>query len=428
MIIKMIQKRSVFTFLFVVLFAFSYAQQNRAVSLQECLDQAVMEHPLYAQYQLQGQLTNLKVENLKSDLLPQFSVNGKASWQDKVIELPITLPGITIPTVSKDQYRLSVDVNQALYRGGLNKFQNEMEATNLALMDLATDKELYSIKSQTKALFFQIILIDKQKQILQSYQTILDQRFEESSVLVDEGVALESMRDVLKLELLNTKQALFNLEANRSALIKNLNEFTQLNLDGNCDFTLPEIISLPDAEQDRFEYRLMRIQQKQLETSKRLLSAKTKPMLFAFATAGFGRPGFNVLSNDFDDFYMLGFSLSWKVWDWKKNKNELKMMDINKALIETQKETFNMNIQLGLNQLQAEIDNQLSLLNNDPEIIQLHQNIVKTAEAQFKNGTLSTTDYVVELQKLNQAKLNFELHRITLVNSKLAYIELLGKL
>ena len=104
------------------------------------------------------------------------------------------------------------------------------------------------------------------------------------------------------------------------------------------------------------------------------------------------------------------------------------MVDINKELIETQKQTFELNIQMALNQLQSEIEKQKALVNIDPEIIALRENVVKTAEAQFKNGTLSTTDYVVELQKLNQAKLSFELHQISLVNSQLAYIETLGKL
>jgi outer membrane protein TolC len=151
-------------------------------------------------------------------------------------------------------------------------------------------------------------------------------------------------------------------------------------------------------------------------------------MLFAFATAGVGRPGFNMLSNDFDDFYMIGLNLKWDLWDWNKNKNEKKMVDINKELIEIQKQSFELNIQLALNQLMSEIDKQKTLVTTDPEIIALHENIVKTAEAQFKNGTLSSTDYIVELQKLNQAKLNFELHQISLVNSQLAYIETLGKL
>lgn len=424
----MIQKKKLFTLLLTLFFAFSYAQDLRQVSLQECMDQAVMQHPLYGQHQLQIALRNLKQDNLQSDLLPQISLNGKVSLQNEVVEFPISLPGVNIPSISKDQYRLSLDINQALYRGGLIKHQNAMEQNALAIADMLTDKDLYALKSQTKTLFFQIVLADKQKQIVQSYHEILKQKHNEAQVFVNEGVALVSILDVLKLELLNTEQELFNLAAVRKSLILNLKELTYLELDETSRFSLPVINNLPMANQNRFEYHLLSLQQQQLETSKGLLDIKTKPVLFAFATAGVGRPGFNMLSNDFADFYMIGLNMKWDLWDWNKNKNEKKMLDINKELIEIQKQSFELNIQLSLNQLQAEIEKQKALLNNDPEIIALRENVVKTAEAQFENGTLSSTDYIVELQKLNQSKLNFELHQISLINSQLAYIEILGKL
>lgn len=422
------QKKKLFTLLLTFFFAFSFAQESRWISLQECMDQAVMQHPLYGQHQLQSTLRDLQLNNFYLDLLPQISLNGKASLQNEVVEFPISLPGVNIPSISKDQYRLSLDINQALYRGGLIKHQNAMEQNALAIADMLTDKDLYALKSQTKTLFFQIVLADKQKQIVQSYHEILEQKHNEAQVFVNEGVALVSILDVLKLELLNTEQELFNLAAVRKSLILNLKELTYLELDETSRFSLPVINNLPMANQNRFEYHLLSLQQQQLETSKGLLDIKTKPVLFAFATAGVGRPGFNMLSNDFADFYMIGLNMKWDLWDWNKNKNEKKMLDINKELIEIQKQSFELNIQLSLNQLQAEIEKQKALLNNYPEIIALRENVVKTAEAQFKNGTLSSTDYVVELQKLNQAKLNFELHQISLINSQLAYIEILGKL
>ncbi len=422
------QKKKLLILFFTLLISVSYAQETREISLQECMDQAIMQNPLYAQHQLQSQLTNLQMSNLNSDLMPKISMNGKASWQNEVFSFPISFPGITIPTVSKDQYRLSLDINQAIYRGGLLKHQNEMEINDLAIADLITDKELYSLKSQVKNLFLQIILSDKQKQIVQSYREILAQKHSEAKVLVDEGVALVSVLDVLQLEIINTEQELFNIDAVRKSLIYNLRELTQLEIDESIQFTLPVINELPLVSQDRFEYHLLSMQQQQIESSKALLNIKTKPMLYAFASAGVGRPGFNILSDDFDDFYMLGLNLKWDLWDWNKTKNDKKMVDINKELIETKKESFELNIQLGLNSIKAEIEKQKSLLEKDPEIIALRENVVKTAEAQFKNGMLSSTDYVVELQKLNQAKLNLELHQIGLINSRLAYIELLGKL
>ena len=421
-------KKTLFTLLLLSVFTITYAQEARVISLQECMEQAVINHPLYGQHRMQSQLQSLKTDNLKAELLPQLSINGKASLQNEVIELPISLPGISIPSVSKDQYRLSLDVNQALYRGGLNKFQNRIEKDNLAIADMLIDKELYNVKAQTKNLFFQIVLLDKQKQIVSSYQKVLESKYKEVQVLVAEGVGLASVLDVLKLELINIKQELNSLSTARNAIIQNLNELTQLQLGADFAFTLPQISDLPASDQNRFEYHILTMQQQKLENSKGMLEVKNKPMVFAFATAGVGRPGFNMLSNSFDDFYMLGLNLKWNLWDWNKIKTEKKIVDINKDLIESQKQNFELSIQLGLNQLYAEIEKQQSLVTDDPEIIKLRTNVVETAEAQFNNGSLSSSDLVAEMQKLNQAKLNQELHKIALINSKLAYIELLGKL
>jgi len=155
----MIQKKKLFTLLLTLFFAFSFAQESRLISLQECMDQAVIHHPLYGQHQLQSALKNLKLGNFHSDLLPQISLNGKASLQNEVVELPISIPGVSIPSVSKDQYRLSLDINQPIYRGGLINQQQAMEQNTLEIANILIDKELYALKAQTKNLFFQIIFL-----------------------------------------------------------------------------------------------------------------------------------------------------------------------------------------------------------------------------------------------------------------------------
>jgi outer membrane protein TolC len=424
----MTKQKFVFIGLFFLISSFTYAQEVRKVSLQECMDQAVIHHPLYSQYQLQSQSSDLKKQNIKTALYPQLTLNGRATIQNKVISLPISLPGVSIPEVSKDQYRLSLDVNQAIYRGGIDKQQYALEEQSLDIAGMQTNEALYRVKSDVKRLFFQLVLSNKQMEIVESYRTTLGQKLKELQVLVEEGVALASTQDVLKLEYLNTEQELFNIKNTRQALLKNLELLTNIKFDQQSEFVLPVINTLPMTKQNRFEYQEISLRQMQLETSKNILDAKKKPMLFAFASGGFGRPGFNMLSNDFDDFMIFGLNLKWNFWDWNKTKNEKKIIDMNKQLLDAQKQNFDLNIRLGLNQTGADIEKQRSLIKQDPELIALRENVVKTAEAQFKNGTLTSFEYIQELQKLNQTKLNYEIHQISLINSQMNYLELLGKL
>ena len=89
------------------------------VTLQQCFAHALVNHPLYAQKTLKSDYSALQIENYQKDLFPQIVVNGKATWQNEVINLPFNIPGMDVPVLSKDQYRLSLDVNQAVYRGGI---------------------------------------------------------------------------------------------------------------------------------------------------------------------------------------------------------------------------------------------------------------------------------------------------------------------
>ena len=232
----------------------------------------------------------------------------------------------------------------------------------------------------------------------------------------------------MSIELINLSQELNAIHINKIALINKLKSLTHSELGEHTNFIMPSSTVLDAQDQVRYEYKLLSKKQQQLESSKSLLDSKTKPMLFAFATAGLGKPGLNMLSNQFDDFYMVGLNLKWDLWDWNKTKKDKKMVDISKAIIETQKQAFEMNIQLGILQIQSEIDKHNALIIDDPKIIVLRENILQAAEAQFRNGSIRSSDYVMELQKLTQAKLNYEIHKITLLSAQLAYTEILGKL
>jgi hypothetical protein len=69
---------------------------------------------------------------------------------------------------------------------------------------------------------------------------------------------------------------------------------------------------------DRLEYELFSLQQQKAESLKKLSSSRLVPKLWAYGQAGYGRPGFNMLLNKFDDYYIIGAKLSWNFYNWKR--------------------------------------------------------------------------------------------------------------
>jgi len=405
----------------------SVALAQQQITLQQCFDYAIINHPVFSQKSLKADMVNVEIENYKKDLYPQIALNAKASYQNEVIGLNIDIPQLDIPELSKDQYRLSLDVQQAIYRGGLYQKQKELANLNQVLEQLDVDKNLYHIKKDVKDLFFAILLIDEQKEILKSLGNRLSSKADELKALMEEGVVLSSSLDGIKAEQLTLDIQMNELSIQRKVLMDNLQLLTHMDLSEVKELVVSPVY-LEEQEQKRLEIAYLTAFQTKLEYSKDLIDVQKLPQISAFATGGYGRPGFNYLSDDFDDFYMVGLQLHWKILNWNKLNNKKKILDINIAVIESQKEELQLNIQMALAAMKAEIQKKEDILKNDPEMIRLRKSIAENASNQLNLGSITTSAYIDELQKQSQAEINMKIHRIQLINSKLDYLNALGKL
>ena len=107
--------------------------QEPAFTLQQCYRLALQNHPLSTQNGLLEQSSQLQLKIWDEDNLPQLNMNGQATYQSAVTTLPIKIPGVSIPTISKDQYKVTLDANQVIYGGGTNQNQKIVEQSNLAI-------------------------------------------------------------------------------------------------------------------------------------------------------------------------------------------------------------------------------------------------------------------------------------------------------
>ncbi|NPD46790.1 MULTISPECIES: TolC family protein [unclassified Lentimicrobium] len=400
---------------------------QKQISLQECFDFAVIHHPVYAQKALKAENSQIEVENYKKDLLPQIILNGRATYQNEVISLPFDIPNMDVPELSKDQYKMTLDVNQVIYRGGIYQKQKNLEELQQILEQLEVDQNLYHIKNEVKNLFVTVVLLDEQNKIIDSYEKRLKAKQKEMQALIEEGAILETSADRILVELIKAKQQKDEIAIKRAALIENLETLTGQELNGVIELSLSQP-QIEDQQQSRLEFQYMLETQNKLEYSKNLIDAQKLPKISAFAQGGYGRPGFNYLSDNFSEFWMVGLNFQWKILNWNKHNNQKHIMDLNIQVIESQKQDFERNIEMALNQMRAEIEKWEVVLQSDPEVIRLRTNVAENASHQMNQGVITTSAYIEELQTLSQAEIDRKIHEIQLINSKLDYLNILGKL
>jgi outer membrane protein TolC len=404
-------KKIVFTFFLITATLMLYAQ-TQSITLDSCYVLAKKNYPLIKQYELIAKSNEYTLENIAKGYLPQMNINGQATYQSDVTQLPKSIPGVK--TLSKDEYKIYAEANQVIYDGGVIKEQKKLQEAN-ALVDLQQlEVELYKLKDRINQLYFGILLIDEQ--LKQNFLTKNDIQLGLNKIIaqIANGTALQSNADVLKAELLKADQQTIELNSNRKEFTDMLGLFINRHLSEKTIFIKPENIA-SSGEIKRPELLMYDEQNKIFDVRNNLLTAKNNPKISFFVQGGYGRPAFNILSNNFDPFYIGGLRLTFPLSGFYTIRNERELINISRQKTDVQKNTFLFNTQLIMKQQSADITKFQAFLKTDDEIISLRTNVKKAALAQLENGVINSSDYLREVNAEDGARQNKILHEIQLL-------------
>ena len=408
-------KNNITTILFLIFSIASYSQQK--LTIEECYALAEKNYPLAKQINLLQQKSTYEIDALNKAKLPKIDLNAQATYQSDVIGLPTTLPGVE--SLNKDQYRATLDVNQLLYNGGMIAANTKLKEAQTLTQQQQVEVNLYQLKSRINYSYMMILLWQDQRELLFAKQNTIYSKIKEVKSGVKNGAILPASEQVLEAELLKLEQALTENSFQRIKEIQNLSSLTTTTIAENAVLERP--ITAFKANGTRPEIKFFDLQQDQIEASKNIIAKSNSPKLNAFGQAGYGNPGLNMLNNSFEDFYIVGLKLNWNVLDWNKSKTDKQALDIAKEVVATEKETFETNNQMQLNELQSEISKIEIIIKTDSQIIHLREKVVQSSDSQLQNGVITSSDYITELNQLFDAKTNQKVHETQLELAKINY-------
>lgn len=404
-----------------------FAQSLQKITLTEAYELSQKNYPAVKQKDLVKQTAAISLENLQKGFLPQFSLSGQATYQSDVTKVPFSLPGLTIESPSKDQYKLVADVSQMIYDGGMTKEQKALQQLNATVEDQKVEVELYKLKERINQLYLSILYLDEQLKQVDLVKTDIQIGIKRVEAQVQNGVAFKSNLNMLKAELLKTEQRAIEVKSSKKGLLDALSLFIGRELAAQVQLEKPVSAGIVANEIARPELKLYSEQQKFIGQQEKLITAKNLPRASLFAQGGYGRPGLNMLLNEFDFFYIGGLRLNWSLGGLYTKKKEKEQVTINKKMVEVQKETFLLNTSSQLKQQQAEIDKLQQLLVSDYEIISLRKSVTEAAKAQLENGVITANDFLKEVNAEDQARQTLITHQVQLLQAQINYQTILGK-
>ncbi len=402
-------KKAVWTYTLLLLAIFPlYAQ----LTLEACKEKARENYPAIKRYQLIERTEAYTLSNANKGYLPQLSLAGKASYQSEVTQIPIDIPGVS--GLSKDQYSVTVDVNQSIWDGGVISAQKEVTRAGTLVDKRQTDVELYTINERVDQLFFGILLLEAQIEQNLLLQSELERNYNQIISYMENGIANQSDLDAVKVELLSARQTLVQLRSNRKEYRDMLAVMIGETIDPHTTLVKPasDLPLIAMYNVNRPELQLYDARQKQLDSQQKVITTGYLPRLGLFVTGGMGRPGLNMLENSFSPYYIGGVRLSWSFGSLYTQKNDRRKIEIAKQQVAVEEETFLYNIELDTTREYTEIRKIGEMIRYDDEIIELRANVRKAAEAKVANGTSTVTDLMREITSEDMARQDKILHEI----------------
>lgn len=383
----------------------------QSLSLDSCYALARRNYPLVQQFDLIEKSKELSLANAAKGYLPQLAVNGQATYQSEVTRLPISFPGLNVPELSQDQYRLFGEVNQPITDLFFVKEQQDLIRANAEVETQKTEVELHKLRERVYQLYFGVLYMDARLEQAQLLIKDVEAGLAKVQAAVAGGVALKSQADQLRAELLKARQQVAELKSGRKAYAEALGLLIRQNIDEKTVLETP-VAPLSTTAIRRPELAMFGAQQQSLAQQSRLINNKTLPRLSAFFQGGYGRPALNVLSNDFETYFITGLRLNWNISSFYTSGNERALLSTQQSAIALQRETFLLNTRLAMQQQQAEIAKWQELIDSDQEIIQLRESIKNTAQQQLSNGTATAADYLNYVNAEDLARQQLILHRM----------------
>ena len=398
------------------------ASVAQAQTLEECQQAAEKNCPVIKQYGLIAQTTELAVKNIQKGWLPQITASAQATYQSDVVSWPENMQrmyqqmGLDMKGLTKDQYKIGVDLQQIIYDGGAIGSQRSIARQEGKVQEAQTEANLYQVRKRVNEMYFSLLLLDEQIRLNDDVKALLLSSEKKLAAMVKGGTAATSDFDNVKAERLSVAQQNESLKSQRQMLQRMLSVFCGIEI---SNLKKPAVVEASASASNRPEIRLFDNQLKLTEVQEKALDTKLRPTLGLYAQGYYGYPGLNMFEDMISRKWSLngivGIKLSWNVGALYTHKNDKAKLKAQRELIENAREVFLFNNNLEQIQQTENVSRYRTMIQGNDEIIALRTNVRKAAESKLAHGIIDVNSLLREINNENAAKTQQAIHEIDML-------------
>ncbi len=397
------------------LFAVISSSWAQTLTIDSCYEKAKRNYPLIKQYDLINKSTEYNISNAGKSYLPHLSVTGIAGYIIKGI--PSVAPPSAEASEDKFQFIGIGQLNQTIWDGGATHAQKELIKTTAQVDKAEVDVALHGIRERINQLFFGVLLMDEQLQLLTILTDNLNRNLSAVKLSNENGVAYSSDVDEVKVEILKVEQRTVEIRFVREGYINMLALMIGEPVNTGTRFEKPFVEPGLVSDIHRPELALYQHQRNQAELQNSINKVSYMPKIGLLGAGILIQPGVAFGIEKINSLAIAGLSVSWNTNGLYKSSNNRELTKIGLDRINVQQETFLFNTRLQLTQQNSDIEKSRTIVEKDRQIVALKSSIKSAYEQKYKNGMCTMNDLLLATNAETEARSNQALHEAQLLLS-----------
>jgi outer membrane protein TolC len=395
-------------------------------TLSRCIITANESSPLLQSRKMTSRAVEADYSQSKSSLWPVLSLNGSYGYTSETMHLEIPGSPLTggigkqISFGDGNTYDLNAGVRVPIYGGGTVKAQSRASEMSMfaSRMDLASDS--LALMHDVRAAFFKAVGAKASLDAASNRVSRLSRHVNEIESAQKIGMATEEAKLTATANLRAAESQVLNLEAKAKSARLYLGSLLgtpdkEIYPSDELEASLIENTSQLefDAEQ-RPEVKALDLRLKQSDYFVRSAKGSLLPSLAGSAAYHYGKPGVNQTADEWMDYYTLGATASWTLWDFGGRSNRIQSTRFNQNALEYRRDDLIRNLSTVSATARALWESSLPGLEKLSERRDLERQRMELVEGRLQAGMATESEYLDAIDDLTAAELDWVDAQVTL--------------
>lgn len=382
-----------------------------ALSLNEARSMARDNYPAIRQYRMIEQSRDFTLDNVMKGWLPQVSISAGAYGFTDILKSDKKMEQAGMD-MNNFMANASVMIKQSVYDGGQIAARKKVVWAESQVQKQQLDVSMYAINEQVDQLFFSILLLDEQleqnallqKDLATSEQTIRS--------MMTGGIANQTDLDAILVERLKAEQQNESLLASRQSYLRMLGVFVGKDLAAAAETLEKPAQGYVRANVNRPELNYYASQNLLLDAQRKQLNTQLRPTVGIFGMGMVHSKMSDMLNNG---MMVAGVSVSWNIGALYTRKNDIRKIEVQRQINDSQREVFLFNNRLQNEEANGAIASLKRQIEKDEEIVRLRESIRGKSDRKVELGTKSVNELVSDINAVSLARAQKAMHEIQLL-------------